>query len=522
MKLSDRLQVARGHSTASLEPTDDGQSAESPAAVVSGITRGSVRDEPGPVDGCSHERGDSEVSEGVARHGTVGSRVAAVSGDKPETSQPSKMGAMAALKQRAADALFARLGGRIADPSLSEDQLHAYVREELARVVDGEKVPLTSDERRRLVAEITDDVLGYGPLQGLLEDPSVSEIMVNGPERIYVERDGKLSRTSARFASDEHLRRVIERIVSRVGRRIDESSPMVDARLPDGSRINAIIAPLAVDGSTLTVRKFSSDPLGVDDLIRFGTFSSEMAELLAACVQSRLNIIVSGGTGTGKTTLLNVLSSFIPNGERIVTIEDAVELQLLQDHVVRLESRPANVEGRGEVSIRDLVRNSLRMRPDRIVIGEVRGGESLDMLQAMNTGHDGSISTVHANSPRDAIARLETLVLMAGMELPARAIREQLAAAIDVIVQISRLRDGTRRITHITEVQGLEGEVVTLQDAFVFDYAAGVDPDGRYVGKAVPTGVRPRFVERFEHAGIQLPPRVFGVPEQTAARRKDR
>jgi pilus assembly protein CpaF len=405
------------------------------------------------------------------------------------------------------------MGSRMHDASLSEDALRAIVLGELDEVVEAEKVPLSGEERQRLTAELADDVLGFGPLQRLLDDPTVTEIMANGPDAIYVEQNGKLTRTASRFTSEEHLRRVIDRIVSRVGRRIDESSPLVDARLADGSRVNAIIPPLAFSGSTLTIRKFAKDPFGVDDLIGFGTLSPEMAELLHACVEARLNVIVSGGTGTGKTTLLNVLSSFIPEGERIVTIEDAVELQLQQEHVVRLESRPPNIEGKGAITIRDLVRNSLRMRPDRIVVGECRGGESLDMLQAMNTGHDGSLSTVHANSPRDAIARLETLVLMAGMDLPLRAIREQIASAVDVIVQLTRLRDGTRRVTHVTEVQGMEGETVTLQDAFLFDYSAGVDATGRFLGKPVPTGVRPRFTDRFTELGITLSPRVFGASE---------
>ncbi|MCW2633877.1 MAG: type secretion system protein [Blastococcus sp.] len=426
--------------------------------------------------------------------------------------------ALAKLKDRVGKALFERMGSRMNDPNLSADALRSIVLGELDEVVEEENVPLSTEERQRLTAELADDVLGYGPLQRLLDDDEVTEIMVNGPDSIYVERGGKLERTATRFTSEEHLRRVIDRIVSRVGRRIDESSPLVDARLADGSRVNAIIPPLAFSGSTLTIRKFSKDPFTVDDLIAFGTLSSEMAELLHACVEARLNVIVSGGTGTGKTTLLNVLSSFIPNGERIVTIEDAVELQLQQEHVVRLESRPANIEGKGEISIRDLVRNSLRMRPDRIVVGECRGGESLDMLQAMNTGHDGSLSTVHANTPRDAIARLETLVLMAGMDLPLRAIREQIASAVDVVVQITRLRDGTRRVTHVTEVQGMEGETVTLQDAFLFDYSAGVDAHGTFLGKPVPTGVRPRFTDKFDDLGIKLSPRVFGAVDPVGAR----
>ncbi|WP_374102006.1 CpaF family protein [Arthrobacter sp. ISL-5] len=429
---------------------------------------------------------------------------------KPKTQQPVDV--FAALKQRAATALFERMGARFNDSGLTESELRSSAREELIRIIDAEQVPLTADERSRLVADVADDVLGYGPLQRLLDDPAVTEIMVNRMDQIYVERKGQLTLTESRFSSEDHLRKVIERIVSKVGRRIDESSPLVDARLEDGSRVNAVIPPLAVGGSSLTIRKFSKVPLTVRNLIDFGTLTPEMAELLNACVKAKLNIIVSGGTGTGKTTLLNVLSSFLPANERIVTIEDAVELQIQQEHVVRLESRPPNTEGKGEVTIRELLRNSLRMRPDRIVVGEVRGGESLDMLQAMNTGHDGSLSTVHSNSPRDAVARLETLVLMAGMDLPLRAIREQIASAVNLIIQISRLRDGTRRITHVTEVQGMEGDIVTLQDAFVFDYSAGVDQHGRFLGSPIPTGIRPRFIDRFEDMGIHVSAGVFGAP----------
>ncbi|MDQ0279235.1 pilus assembly protein CpaF [Arthrobacter silviterrae] len=411
------------------------------------------------------------------------------------------------------------MGGRLTDPNLSEEDLRKSAREELSQVIDEEQVPLSPEERRRLIREIGDDVLGYGPLQRFLDDDTVTEIMVNRADQIYVERGGQLTLTDSKFATETHLRRVIERIVSKVGRRIDESSPMVDARLEDGSRVNAIIPPLAVNGPSLTIRKFSRVPLTVQDLADYGTLTPDMAELLSACVRARLNILVTGGTGTGKTTLLNVLSGFLPAEDRIVTIEDAVELQLQQQHVVRLESRPANIEGRGEVSIRDLLKNSLRMRPDRIVVGEVRGGEALDMLQAMNTGHDGSISTVHANSPRDAIARLETLVLMAGMDLPLRAVREQIASAINLIVHLTRLRDGTRRVTHITEVQGMEGDVVTLQDAFVFDYAAGIDNTGRFLGRPIPTGIRPRFVDHFVEVGISVPASVFGVQPLGTGRR---
>ncbi|CAB5034272.1 unannotated protein [freshwater metagenome] len=414
--------------------------------------------------------------------------------------------------------LIDELGPILFDNRLSEDDLRRRVNEQLQAAVALERVPLSAADKARLIQDVTDDILGYGPIDCLLREEAVTEIMVNGPDRVFVERDGKLTKDpNVRFLDEDHVRRVIDKIVSAIGRRIDESTPMVDARLPDGSRVNAVIAPLAIGGPFLTIRKFSADPLQIEDLIRFGSVNVHAAEFLQACILGRLNGVVSGGTGSGKTTMLNVLSSFIPDDERIVTVEDAKELQLHQEHVLSMESRPSNVEGRGEVTIRDLVKNCLRMRPDRIVVGECRSGEALDMLQAMNTGHDGSLTTVHANSPRDTLARLETLVLMAGFDLPIRAIREQMASAIDIIVQLTRLRDGTRRVTHITEVQGMEGDIITLQDVFLFDFGAGVDEHGRFRGELRATGVRPKFAEKLADQGILLGAEVFNPNSGTHA-----
>ncbi len=425
---------------------------------------------------------------------------------------------IAEIRQRVQERLVEVLGPRLYDASMSDTELEGLVHQRLRELLDEEEPGLSPQEKLLIVRQIGDSVLGLGPLEPFVRDPEVTDILVNGWDSIYVERGGKLYWTGAKFHDEAQLRRTIDKIVGKVGRRIDESSPYVDARLPDGSRVNAIIPPLAIDGPALSIRKFSADPYQAEDLISFGTLTRPVVELLDACVRGRLNMLVSGGTGAGKTTTLNVLSSFLPDDERIITIEDAAELRLQQPHVVRLEYRPPNIEGKGEVTIRDLVRNALRMRPDRIVVGEVRGAETLDMLQAMNTGHDGSISTIHANSPRDALARLETMALMAGMDLGVRAIREQIASALNLIIHQQRMKDGVRRITHVTEIVGMEGDVITLQDLFLFDYGAGIDEHGRFRGTLRSTGLRPRFLDKLADQGIVLPADVFApVPGGRAA-----
>ncbi len=411
------------------------------------------------------------------------------------------------LKTRVQNRLLAEL-----DPSMDltrKGEVRAHIEELFNAILAEESMVLARQERQRLFESIVAEILGFGPLEVLLADETVTEIMVNGPKNIFVERKGNITRANIAFEDDDHVLRILDRIVAPLGRRVDESSPLVDARLPDGSRVNAVIRPISLVGPTITIRKFFKKPLTTDDLIRFGSITKEIVEFLRACIIGRLNIIVSGGTGSGKTTLLNVLSSFIPNDERIVTIENAAELQLRQEHVVTLESRPANIEGRGAVSIQDLVVNALRMRPDRIIVGECRSGEALDMLQAMNTGHDGSMTTAHSNSPRDTISRLEVMCLMAGMDLPVRAIREQIASALDVVVHQERLRDGSRKVVKVTEVQGMEGDMITMSDIFEFEQT-GVE-GGKIVGRIRPTGIRPKFTDRIEAAGIYLPPSVFGV-----------
>lgn len=414
------------------------------------------------------------------------------------------------LKTRVQNKLLSEL-----DPSMDvtrTDEVRRTIQDLFEQILSEENIVLSRPERARLFEQIAAEILGFGPLQPLLEDDTITEIMVNGPKNVYVERKGKIHRVPVTFENNDHVMRIIDRIVAPLGRRIDESSPYVDARLQDGSRVNAVIPPISLVGPTLTIRKFSRNPITVDQLIQFGSISPEAVQFLKACVEARLNILISGGTGSGKTTFLNVLSSFIPGDERILTIENAAELQLRQEHVVTLESRPPNIEGRGEITIRDLVINSLRMRPERIIVGECRGGETLDMLQAMNTGHDGSMTTAHANSPRDAIARVETMCLMAGMELPVRAIREQVASAMDLICHQERMRDGTRKITSITEVSGMEGDVITMTDIFVFEQT-GIE-NGKIIGRLRPTGLRPKFMDKIETAGINLPPSIFGIGER--------
>ncbi len=427
---------------------------------------------------------------------------------------PGSRDAYSDLKNRIQQKLIAEL-----DPSMDvtkSTEVRATIKEMFETMLVEEQIVLSRSEKQTLFEQIVAEILGFGPLEQFLTMDGLTEIMVNGPKNVYLEKGGKITRASVTFESDEHLMRIIDRIVAPLGRRIDEASPMVDARLPDGSRVNAVIPPISLNGPTLTIRIFSKIPLTIDNLVEFGAITQEAVEFLKACVVAHTNIVVSGGTGSGKTTLLNILSSFIPDNERIITIENAAELQLRQEHVVTLESRPPNVEGRGEVQIRDLVINALRMRPDRIVVGEVRGGEALDMLQAMNTGHDGSLTTAHANNPRDMLARMETMVLMAGMDLPHRAIREQISSAVHLIIQTNRMRDGSRKVTSISEIQGMEGDVITMSEIFRFEQT-GME-NGRVIGRLRPTGLRPKFMYKIQEAGIMLPPSVFGLGGQRASR----
>jgi len=461
--------------------------------------------------GQGSESGSKSSGAGQSNNSSENSRLSSLQTRRTNAPITSpQAGSYFDLKTRVQNKLLAEL-----DPSMDitrTEEVKRTIQELFEQILSEENIVLSRPERARLFEQIAAEILGLGPLQPLLEDDTITEIMVNGAKNIYIERKGKLHRVPVTFENNDHVLRIIDRIVAPLGRRIDESSPYVDARLQDGSRVNAVIPPISLVGPVLTIRKFSKNPITVEQLVQFGSISMEALQFLKACVEARLNIVISGGTGSGKTTLLNVMSGFIPDDERILTIENAAELQLRQEHVVTLESRPPNIEGRGEITIRDLVINSLRMRPERIIVGECRGGETLDMLQAMNTGHDGSMTTAHANSPRDALSRIETMCLMAGMDLPVRAIREQVASAIDVICQQERMRDGTRKVTTITEVSGMEGDVITMTDIFSFEQA-GIEA-GKIVGRLRPTGLRPKFMDQIEAAGINLPPSIFGVGER--------